>query len=443
MEESREDFGLEQVVYRRPAQDHWAGGSARGMRARGAVQTSFHINELLEVASNSQASDLILTVEAPPTMRVNHDLVPIGAVKLSPQDCEALLYQMMNEEMAGRFEREGEVDFAYSISGVGRYRVNGFRQRGSVGIVARIIPARIRSLQELGVPEVVASLARRPNGIILVTGPTGSGKSTTLAAMIDLLNTEKSYHILTLEDPIEYLHRHKRSIVNQREIGKDTKSYATGLRSALRENPDVILVGELRDLETISIAMTAAETGHLVMTTLHTCDAAQTIDRIIDVFPPHQQAQVRVQLAGTLQGVIAQTLVKRRDGQGRVGAYEILVATPAIRNLIREGKSYQIPTQIQTGGRFGMRTMEASLRELLASGIISEEEYRSKMAHLAEAGAHVGLPGQEAGAGYAAGGRAAAGGGAPGPYGGGYPGGAGGQGHGTAGYGGGRGQGPR
>ncbi len=355
-------------------------------------ETEFRINDLLEVASQQQASDLIVTVEARPTLRVNEDLVPIGGVKCSPSDTEALLYQMLTPDMASRFERYGEVDFAHSISGIGRYRINGFRQRGTVGIVARVIPARIRSIAELGLPEVVASLARRPNGLILVTGPTGSGKTTTLAAMIDLVNTEEPYHIVTLEDPIEYLHRHKKSLVNQREIGKDTRTYTSGLRAALRENPDVILVGELRDLETISIALTAAETGHLVMSTLHTSDAAQTIDRVIDVFPPHQQDQVRIQLAATLQGVLAQTLVMRADGKARVAAFEILVATPAIRNLIREGKSYQIPTQIQTGSRFGMQSMEGCLRELVRTGLVTEAEYRSRLSHLAETGAYVTLP---------------------------------------------------
>lgn len=372
--------GLDQVVYR----------SGR------IPETHFQINDLLEIATQKQASDLIITVEAPPTMRINEDLTPIGGVKCSPDDSEAVLYQMLTPEIASRFERNGEVDFAYSIPGLGRYRINGFRQRGSVGMVARVIPARIRTIGELGLPEVVASLAHRPNGLILVTGPTGSGKTTTLAGMIDLINTEESFHIVTLEDPIEFLHRHKRSLVNQREIGKDTRTYGTGLRSALRENPDVILVGELRDLETISIAMTAAETGHLVLSTLHTSDAAQTIDRVIDVFPPHQQDQIRVQLAATLQGVLAQTLVLRADGRGRVAAFEILVATPAIRNLIREGKSYQIPTQLQTGARFGMRTMEGSLRELVGNGLIAEEEYRSRLSHLAETGAHVSAEGSGA-----------------------------------------------
>jgi twitching motility protein PilT len=392
-EEAEQEQELEQIIYRPERGGAQAGYGSPHQSPRRIPETHFQINDLLEVATQRQASDLIITVEAPPTMRNNEDLTPVGSVKCSPDDTEALLWQMLTQDMAARFERHGEVDFAYSIPGIGRYRINGFRQRGSVGVVARIIPARIRTISELGLPDVVASLARRPNGLILVTGPTGSGKTTTLASMIDLINTEESFHILTLEDPIEFLHRHKRSLVNQREIGKDTRTYETGLRAALRENPDVILVGELRDLETIRIAMTAAETGHLVLSTLHTSDAAQTIDRVVDVFPPHQQDQIRVQLAATLQGILAQTLVLRADGRGRVGAFEILVATPAIRNLIREGKSYQIPTQLQTGARFGMRTMENSLRDLVERGQVSPEEYRSRMSHLAETGAHVSLGG--------------------------------------------------
>lgn len=410
------DANLGQVIFRPergdPLGEPLDGGVDAGHGMRATPRSSFHINDLLEVASQRQASDLIVTVEAQPTMKLNDTLESIGALKCSPDDCEALLYQMMSPSIAARFERNGEADFAYSIPGVGRYRINGFRQRGSVGIVARVIPAKIRTIAELGLPDVVASLARRPNGLILVTGPTGSGKTTTLAAMVDLVNSENTWHIVTLEDPIEYLHRHKKSLVNQREIGKDTRSYSSGLRAALRENPDCILVGELRDLETISIALTAAETGHLVMSTLHTSDAAQTIDRVIDVFPPHQQDQVRVQLGATLQGILAQNLVMRADGQSRVAAFEILVATPAIRNLIREGKSYQIPTQIQTGARFGMKSLEGSLRELAQSGIISEAQYRAKMSHLAETGAYVapvgfGGPGPGGEPGWADGGGAA------------------------------------
>ncbi len=270
-------------------------------------------------------------------------------------------------------------DFSYSIHGVSRFRVNAFRQRGTVGIVCRVIPTTIRGLKELGLPDIVAQLCRCTRGLILVTGPTGSGKSTTLAAMIDLINSERPEHILTLEDPIEYLHKHKKSIVNQREMGVDSHSYATALRAALREDPNVILVGEMRDLETTQIALTAAETGHLVLSTLHTQDAAQTIDRVIDIFPPHQQEQVKTQLSGTLQGIIAQLLLSRADVPGRVAAFEILVATSAIRNLIREGKTHQIPSAIQTGARYGMKSMESSLRELYQQGKISLEDFQVRV----------------------------------------------------------------
>ena len=417
---------LQHVTYR-PAEGQRArfqGSVSGASRPRQIPPTSFRINDLLELGTKRQAIDLLVTVEAPPTLRINEDLVPIGGTKLTPDDTEALLYQMLTPDMASRLERHGEVDFAYSILGLGRYRVNGFRQRGSIAIVARIIPVKIRTIAELELPDVVTSLARRPNGLILVTGPTGCGKTTTLAAMIDLINAENSFHIVTLEDPIEFLHRHKRSLVNQREIGKDTRTYSTGLRSALRENPDVILVGELRDLETISIAMTAAETGHLVLSTLHTSDAAQTVDRVIDVFPPHQQDQIRVQLASTLQGILAQNLIMRADGRGRVAAFEILVATPAIRNLIREGKSYQIPTQLQTGARFGMKSMQTSLRELAQAGAISEEEYRNRLAHLASTGAYIPQSATGGAAGATGGGPGGVGGyGGPGGTAGGGPGG--------------------
>ncbi len=331
--------------------------------------------DLLKEAVARHASDLHLTVESPPVIRVHGDLQRLGSEVLHAADTRRLLYELMNEEQANRFEADGEVDFSYSISGVARFRINGYRQRGSAGVAARVISAEIKSLRALGLPETLGNLARRPKGLVLVTGPTGSGKTTTLAAMIDLINSEFEYHIITLEDPIEYLHRHKRSIVNQREIGVDTRSFATGLRAALREDPNVILVGEMRDLETVSIAISAAETGHLVFATLHTNDAAQTIDRVVDAFPPHQQEQVKVQLSNCLEGIVAQRLLPRKDRTGRVVAVEILVATPAIRNLIREGKTHQIPSAIQTGSRYGMRTMDSSLRELYRQGLISAEEY--------------------------------------------------------------------
>jgi len=268
----------------------------------------------------------------------------------------------------------GEIDLAYSLPGVSRFRVNVFHQRGSVGAAIRLIPRNIPDLERLGLPPVVAELAERQHGLVLVTGPTGSGKSTTLAAMVDRINRERSCHIITLEDPIEYLHQHRRSIVNQREVGADTRSFASALRAALRQDPDVILVGEMRDLETIATAITAAETGHLVLATLHTSSAVQSIDRIIDVFPSHQQGQVRIQLADTLEGVITQQLWLRADRTGRVAAVEVLAATPAVKNLIREGKTHQIISSIQTGGRYGMQTMEMALRQLVARGIIADSE---------------------------------------------------------------------
>ncbi|MEW6770777.1 MAG: type IV pilus twitching motility protein PilT [Bacillota bacterium] len=358
-----------------------------------------NIQELLTLAVEQKASDIHLTVNIPPVFRVNGELVPLcctgegtlgvclpgteikegeGSEPLSPEDIAHLLRQLMSEERLRLFQEAGECDFAYGVPGLGRFRINCFRQRGSPAVAIRVLNAAIPSLKELGLPEVVASLARRPNGLVLVTGPTGSGKSTTLAAMIDLINRERRCHIVTLEDPIEYLHRHNRSIVNQREIGDDSKSFAGALRAALREDPDVILVGEMRDLETTAITLTAAETGHLVLATMHTPNAALTIDRIVDVFPAHQQGQVRIQLAGVLQGIIAQQLLPRADGKGRVAAVEVLIATPAVRNLIREGKTHQIPGVIQTGTRYGMQSFDQSLRTLHARGLITREEMFSR-----------------------------------------------------------------
>ena len=265
------------------------------------------------------------------------------------------------------------MDFSYASPGYGRFRVNAYKQRGTFGMALRIIPLEIPSMESLGLPAVLNDLARLPRGLILVTGPTGSGKSTTLASMIDQINKERNCHILTLEDPLEYLHKHQKAIVNQREIGSDSLSFSNALRAALREDPDVILVGEMRDLETISIAITAAETGHLVLSTLHTNGAAKTIDRVVDVFPPHQQQQVKVQLASVIQAVISQQLLPKGDGKGRVAALEIMVATPAIRNLIREGKNYQIDTAIQTGAALRMQTMDSALTNLYKRGIITKE----------------------------------------------------------------------
>ena len=325
-------------------------------------------------AVEQRASDIHLTVGVPPTLRINGALVRLNLPPLGPADTLRLFESIAPEERQTFFRQNGEVDFSHTIHGLSRFRVNAFRQRGSVAIAVRLIPEQVPTLDQLELPEVVATLARKPRGLILVTGPTGSGKSTTMAAMINLINEEQSCNIITLEDPIEYLHRHKKSLINQREISADTRSFANGLRAALREDPDVILVGEMRDMDTISIAVRAAETGHLVLATLHTSDASQTIDRIIDVFPPYQQQQIRTQLSLTLQGIISQQLLPRRSGTGRVVAVEILVATPAVRNLVREGKSHQLLTVIQTGAKTGMQSMDAALRDLCRAGIVADEE---------------------------------------------------------------------
>ncbi|MDN5346858.1 MAG: twitching motility protein PilT [Clostridia bacterium] len=328
------------------------------------------IRDILQAAAAKGASDVHLTVGLPPVFRYLGELLPQeNWPPLQTAVTEELARQLLGERWP-EFATQGELDFAYSLSGIGRFRVNVFRQRGSVAAAIRLIPARVPSLEELGLPPVVGELADQPHGLVLVTGPTGSGKTTTLAAMIDRINHQRSCHIITLEDPIEYLHQHKKSMVNQREIGSDSPSFASALRAALRQDPDVILVGEMRDLETVATAITAAETGHLVLTTLHTSSAVQSVDRIIDVFPPHQQGQIRIQLADTLAGVITQQLLPRADGKGRVAAVEVLIATPAVRNLIREGKTHQIVSAMQTGGRFGMQTMEMSLKQLSARGII-------------------------------------------------------------------------
>ncbi len=320
-----------------------------------------------------RASDVHISPGLPPAMRVNGRVKPLPDFpKLDPQDTREIVYSVLNESQRKRFENERQLDFAYAIPGVARFRVNVFFQRGSISAAFRLIPSEIKSLEELGLPAPVAEFTRKPRGFVLVTGPTGSGKSTTLASMVDLINRNRDEHILTIEDPIEFLHRHQRCIVNQREIGADAIDFATALRGALREDPDVILVGEMRDLETISTALTAAETGHLVFATLHTQSTAQTVDRIIDVFPPHQQHQVRMQLSIALQGIITQQLLETADGAGRVCATEVLVPNPAIRNLIREGKTHQIYSALQTSGAVGMQTMDSHLAQLVRKGAITK-----------------------------------------------------------------------
>jgi twitching motility protein PilT len=332
----------------------------------------FDFAAVLTKMAEVKASDVHLTAGFPPAMRDKGKIVAMeGFPILSGQETREVVFGILNDDQRKRFENNQQLDFAYAIPGVARFRVNCFFQRGSVSAAFRLVPQDIPALDTLGVPQVLRDLAAKPRGFVLVTGPTGSGKSTTLAAMIDVINSENQDHILTIEDPIEFLHVHKRSIVNQREVGADAPDFALGLRAALREDPDVILVGEMRDLETISTALTAAETGHLVFATLHTQSTAQTVDRIIDVFPPEQQGQVRTQLSIALQGIVTQQLLPTSDGMGRVVATEVLVPTPAIRNLIREGKTHQIYAAVQTSGAVGMQTMDADLARLVRAGKIT------------------------------------------------------------------------
>ncbi|GAA1537022.1 type IV pilus twitching motility protein PilT [Dactylosporangium maewongense] len=330
-------------------------------------------------------SDLHLTVGAPPTVRINGGLRYLpGYDDLTPADTEMLVRAaVLNESQWKHFEQIQELDFAYAIEGVSRFRVNLYAQRGSFGAAFRAIPHNIKPLDQLGVPEQVARFAHLHRGLVLVTGPTGSGKTTTLAAILDLANRTRSSHIVTIEDPIEFLHEHKRCLVNQREVGADTTSFSMALKHALRQDPDIILVGELRDLETTSTALTAAETGHLVLATLHTQSAAQTVDRVIDIFPPHQQQQVRAQMSNALQGVVTQALAPRADGQGRTIVAEIMFATPAIRNLIREGKNHQIPSFMQSSGNDGMLSFDQHLAERVRQQLVTYET-ALEMCHSAE-----------------------------------------------------------
>jgi twitching motility protein PilT len=334
----------------------------------------FSIDSLLQDAQQRKASDLLITVGATPKCRVNGDLIDMGYEPPMPEDMEAIILPIVPKRLMDTLISTGEVDFSYSISNIGRYRVNIFRQRGSYALVIRIINTLIPSAEELGLPQPVVELTRKKKGLVLVTGPTGSGRSTTLACLLDIINTNYSSHIITLEDPIEYLHKHKKSIVNQREIGTDSQSFANALRVVLREDPDVILVGELRDLETISIAIMAAESGHLVFSSLYTVGAVNTIERMIDVFPPHQQQLIRVQLASVLEGVISKQLIPTADGEGRVAAYEILIPNPTIRSLIKEGKNHQIASMIQNDRKLGMQMMDDSIYELYLNGSINKEQ---------------------------------------------------------------------
>jgi len=347
-----------------------------------SVDSTFLADLLLHVLDRG-CSDLHLTVGAHPTVRLNGHLTPLDEYPiLTPTVLQQTMYAILTQKQREKFEENLELDFAYSVPGKARFRVNLYRQRDAVGAAFRLIPYEIRPLEDLGVPPAVGNFAMLPRGFVLVTGPTGSGKSTTLAAVVDLANRTRADHIMTVEDPIEFLHSHKRALVNQREVGEDTWSFKNALKHVLRQDPDVILVGEMRDLETIEIALTAAETGHLVMATLHTQDAAQTIDRVIDVFPPSQQQQVRVQLAGALQGVVCQQLLRTADGKGRVVATEVLVATPAIRNLIREGKTHQIYSAMQAGAKHGMATMDQHLAELVKRGTVTYDAALEKCHHV-------------------------------------------------------------
>jgi twitching motility protein PilT len=332
----------------------------------------FDFSDVLRQMVETRASDVHITPGFPPAMRDKGKIKPMeGFPVLNGQQTREVVYGILNDDQRKRFENNKQLDFAYAIPGVARFRVNTFFQRGTVSAAFRLVPQEIPSLDSLDVPHVLRELTSKPRGFILVTGPTGSGKSTTLAGMIDVINSTRQDHILTIEDPIEFLHTHKESIVNQREIGSDAPDFALGLRAALREDPDVILVGEMRDLETISTALTAAETGHLVFATLHTQSTAQTVDRIIDVFPPEQQGQVRTQLSIALQGVVTQQLLPTLDGKGRTVACEVLIPTPAVRNLIREGKTHQIYGALQTSGAVGMQTMDADLARLVRTGKVS------------------------------------------------------------------------
>jgi twitching motility protein PilT len=351
---------------------------------------------LLEVIDR-RASDLHLTAGSPPMVRVRGRLTALeGYPKLTPADTREIIYSILSNSQRQKLETKWQLDFAYQIPGAGRFRVNAYFQRSSLGAAFRLIPFDIVPLEQLGLPPAVAEFAKRPRGLVLVTGPTGSGKSTTLASLIDIINCDREEHIMTIEDPIEFLHRHKKCIVNQRELGSDATSFGEALKAALRQDPDVILVGEMRDLETIGTAITAAETGHLVFATLHTQDTPQTIDRIIDVFPPAQQGQVRAQLAVSLQGIMTQTLLPTADGSSRCVATEILVPTPAVRNLIREGKSHQIYSVLQTGAQFGMQTMDASLAGLARAGKITRAMAESRAHSVEELKRLMGSPTQQA-----------------------------------------------
>lgn len=345
------------------------------MSTEGPSAQSITLQQLLKAMVDRGASDLHITNGSPPQLRVDGGMVPFKVAPLGPVETKQLCYSILTDTQKALFEEEWEVDLSFGVKNLARFRANVFMQRGSVAGVFRTIPFKIRSCEELGLPKVISDLCDKPRGLVLVTGPTGSGKSTTLAAMIDKINSERHEHIITMEDPVEFLHQHKRCVVNQREVGADTKSFKKALRSALRQDPDIVLVGEMRDLETIEAALTTAETGHLCFGTLHTNSAVQTINRVIDVFPPHQQSQIRAQLSFVLEGVVCQTLVPRASGQGRVPALEVMIPNSAIRNLMREDKIHQMYSQMQIGqGASGMQTLNQSLAGLYLQKLITLEE---------------------------------------------------------------------
>ena len=336
---------------------------------------AINLHELLQLMLSRSASDLHITTGSSPQLRINGKLSPINDTPLTPSDTKQLCYSILTEAQKHRFEEENELDLSFGIKGLSRFRANIFVQRGAVSAAIRVIPFQVKTFEELGLPVIVKDLVNKPRGLILVTGPTGSGKSTTLASMIDRINSERHEHIVTIEDPIEFVHNHKMCVINQREVHADTKSFKNALKYILRQDPDVVLIGEMRDLETIEAAITIAETGHLTFATLHTNSSVQTINRIVDVFPPHQQPQIRAQLSFVLEGVLSQQLLPRKDGKGRVMSVEVMVPNPAIRNLIREEKIHQIYSLMQTGqNKFGMQTMNQSLYDLFIRGLIPKDE---------------------------------------------------------------------
>ncbi len=337
------------------------------------MRQNLDMMDLLRAAVDKRASDLHITVGRPPVLRIDGELMDLDYEPLDSETARHLIYSLLVHQQRDTFEDDFDLDFAYHHSQIGRFRVNLYRQRGNVGAALRIIPSEIPSLEELGLPEILVQLAMLPSGLVIITGPSGCGKSTTLAAMIDIINTRRKCHIVTIEDPIEFLHQHKSSMITQREVAIDTKSLQAATKHVLRHNPDVILIGEMRDLETMEMAVTAAETGHLVLTTLHTLDAPQSVDRIVDFFNPYQQQQIRTQLGGALRAVVAQQLLPRASGSGRVPALEIMTATAGTRNLIRKGDTHQLYSVMQTGGQSGMQTMNQRLRDMVNGGLINAE----------------------------------------------------------------------